>query len=495
MKYRTKLYLSLVGTAFASTFFALSILYTEIEQLFLKHLHSKVMTIAATTSTLINTQDLEKIKTAADETSPGYLALREQLIKVKNSNRLAGINVKDIYTLFPSPTNPKLLLFGVDAADPQEIAISHVGDPYQAIGKYDLLENLYQTFSPPHFVHDEWGTWFSGFAPIYNEQGKYIGTLGVDLDAKEVKEELLNLLKFGALALLISLVIALSIAFILSKIVTNSLSILHEGLKQIGDGNLNVKVSLKTHDEFNEVAEAINEMTTGLIERERLKMNFARYVSQHMLEKILKSNVPLKLEGERRKITVLFSDIRQFTHLAEKLAPEVVVSILNEYFERMLDIVFKNQGTLDKFIGDGIMVEFGAPLDDPNQERHAVLTALEMQEGVKALSEKWEKENKPILRIGIGVHSGFAIVGNIGSEKRMEYTAIGDTVNVASRLEFATKILKTPILISETVCEAVKDQFELRNLGALSLPGMTREMTVYAVYGIKIQESKSERKE
>jgi len=491
MKYRTKLYLSLVSVAFVSTFLALCILYAEIESNFLGHIHSRVMSIASTTAALIDSKQLEKIHTRADEQSAEYAALRTQLIKTKKANRGSGIQVKDIYTLFPSPKDPNEILFGVDAAEPPELVLSHVGDPYPEIAKYGLIQNLYDVFSPSHFIHDQWGVWLIGFAPIYNEQGKYIGTVGVDINAREVKKELFDLLKFGMLTLTISLLIAISIAFFLSKIVSNSLLILYEGVKQIGEGNLNVKISLKTHDEFNEVAEAINDMTKGLIERERLKMNFARYVSQHMLEKILKSNVPLKLEGERRKITVLFSDIRQFTHLAEKLAPEVVVSILNEYFERMLDVIFKNQGTLDKFIGDGIMVEFGAPLEDLNQERHAVLTALEMQEEIKQLSEKWGKENKPRLQIGIGIHSGFAIVGNIGSEKRMEYTAVGDTVNVASRLEFATKILKTPILISEAACAAIKDQFEVRNLGILSLPGMTKEMTVYAVYGIK--ETKSEK--
>ena len=219
---------------------------------------------------------------------------------------------------------------------------------------------------------------------------------------------------------------------------------------------------------------AINSMTKGLRERERLKLNFARYVSQHVMDTILKSEHVAKLEGERRKITVLFSDIRQFTQLSERLRPEDVVSLLNEYFEVMLDVIFRHQGTLDKFLGDGIMVEFGAPLDDEKQELHAVQTAIGMQRELKKLVMKWEKEGRPKIEIGIGVHTGLAVVGNIGSEKRIEYTAIGDTVNVASRLEQATKLLKKPILISETTYEGIKDTFKALSLGPMILPGRLR---------------------
>lgn len=188
-------------------------------------------------------------------------------------------------------------------------------------------------------------------------------------------------------------------------------------------------------------------MTKGLQERERLKLNFSRYVSDHVLEKILSSSVPTKLEGERRKITVLFSDIRQFTQLSENLSPEQIVSLLNEYFKVMLDIIFAHKGTLDKFIGDGLMVEFGAPLQDDFQEKNAVTAA----------------------------------VGNIGSEKRMEYTAIGDTVNIAARLEQMTKSTGKYILISEDTYQAIKDEFDAKNLGSTALIGRQEPITVYAI--------------
>jgi adenylate cyclase len=222
-------------------------------------------------------------------------------------------------------------------------------------------------------------------------------------------------------------------------------------------------------------------MAKGLQERERLKLGFARYVSQYILEKILKSGSSAKFEGERKKITVIFTDIRHFTAIAEKLPPEDVVKILNQYFEEMIEVIFRNHGTLDKFLGDGIMIEFGAPLDDELQEKHAVITAIEMQQALKKLNAKWAEEGKEALKIGVGIHTGLAVVGNIGSERRMEYTAIGDTVNVASRLEQATKFADVSILISKATFTPIEGIFKATPMGALEVPGRHEPIDAFSI--------------
>jgi adenylate cyclase len=222
-------------------------------------------------------------------------------------------------------------------------------------------------------------------------------------------------------------------------------------------------------------------MAIGLGERERVKTAFARYVSQQVLDSVLKSgSAGAVLTGDRRRISVLFADIRGFSTLSEDLPPEKVVQVLNEYFERMVDVVFRNQGTLDKFIGDGMMVIFGAPEDDPYQEEHALRTALEMQRELRLLAGKWESEGLRI-RAGIGIHSGPAVVGNIGSTRRMEYTAIGDTVNLASRLESATKELGVPILLSEYTYHAVRGSFQMRQMGPIKVKGRHEAVLTYAL--------------
>ena len=212
-----------------------------------------------------------------------------------------------------------------------------------------------------------------------------------------------------------------------------------------------------------------------------VKTAFARYVSKQVMDNIIDTGRLPTLHGDRRKITALFSDIRGFTTMTETMKPEAVVDILNEYFKCMVDVVFRNQGTLDKFIGDGLMVVFGAPAADPLQEEHAVRTAIEMQQELRQLSRKWEDERKPPVQIGIGINTGFAIVGSVGSEVRMEYTAIGDTVNTAARLESATKDHGVNILISASTYDAVRETFDAACIGAIRVKGRVEPVMAYSV--------------
>jgi adenylate cyclase len=215
-------------------------------------------------------------------------------------------------------------------------------------------------------------------------------------------------------------------------------------------------------------------------ERDRIKGAFARYVSHQVMENVLKSGKAVQLSGDRRKISVLFCDIRGFSTISERLPPEKVVELLNQYFDLMVEVVFRNHGTLDKFIGDGMMVIFGAPEDDPYQEEHALRTAIEMQRELATLAAKWELEGVQ-LRVGVGINSGPAIVGNIGSSRRMDYTAIGDTVNLASRLESATKELGANILISEYTYIALRGAFKFRSMGSVHVKGRVEPVLTYAV--------------
>ncbi len=356
------------------------------------------------------------------------------------------------------------------------------GDKDDQQNQSHVNDHLEEFYSPMTFIRDKWGVWMSGFAPIVDASGNYVATIGVDISAASAEQGLRKILRYSFYAFLSSLGIAYVLAKILSHRMTQSLNDLSQTAHEIGKGNLSYRAQLGSDDEFGALAKAINEMSEGLIEREKLKNSFSRYVSKFVMDQILSKETSLKLQGERKKITILFSDIRQFSQLSENLSPEEIVAMLNEYFELMLNIIFRNQGTLDKFIGDGIMVEFGAPLPDHAQEIHAVTTALEMQKELKTLCEAWKKKGKPTFHIGIGIHTGFAIVGNIGSEKRMEYTAIGDAVNIASRLEQATKTFKESILISEETFSGLNGKFSHKSLGSVALPGRTQETTVYAIY-------------
>jgi adenylate cyclase len=209
-----------------------------------------------------------------------------------------------------------------------------------------------------------------------------------------------------------------------------------------------------------------------------LRDTLSRYVSPDMAEEILKNPESLQLGGQRRHLTVLFADIEAFTSLSEKMDPAAVVDVLNHYFTRMVDLVFEHQGTLDKFLGDGLLAFFGAPLPVPRAASQAVACAIAMQQRLHAMQQKG---STPITGMRVGVNTGEAIIGNIGSEKRMDFTIIGDVVNVASRLLDVAREQEAPIVIGESTYREVEGNFSLKQGPAVILRGRQETTVSYLV--------------
>lgn len=220
------------------------------------------------------------------------------------------------------------------------------------------------------------------------------------------------------------------------------------------------------------------------IRRKKVLATFKKYVAPQIVDKISKDGTyELKLGGEKRNIAVLFVDIRGFTPMSESLNPEQVVSILNEYLALTTDSVLSNEGTLDKFIGDATMAVFNAPFDLEDYIYKAILTALAIRDGSDKLAARLQEQFGKTISYGIGVNCGDAVVGNIGCEFRMDYTAIGDTVNTAARLESRAKAGE--ILISEAVYREVENRIEAECVGEMELKGKSRAVNVYRLIGIK----------
>ncbi|PIY18033.1 MAG: hypothetical protein COZ15_01305 [Elusimicrobia bacterium CG_4_10_14_3_um_filter_49_12_50_7] len=217
-------------------------------------------------------------------------------------------------------------------------------------------------------------------------------------------------------------------------------------------------------------------------EKKFIKSTFQRYVSSQVVDELIKNPEMLNMNGKKEWLSVFFSDIRGFTSMSEKMEPEEVVHILNEYLTEMTEIIFKYQGTLDKFIGDAIMAIWGAPKYFPNHAELAVRAAVEMQEKVKELCLRWESEGRKGIGIGMGVNTGFVVVGNMGSASYSDYTVIGDNVNLAARLEENAPAGK--ILISEATYQEVKDIVEVKLLEPLSVKGKQKAVKVYEVLKI-----------
>ena len=216
-------------------------------------------------------------------------------------------------------------------------------------------------------------------------------------------------------------------------------------------------------------------------EKRKVSRLFGRYVSRDVYKQLMASPGLAELGGGRREMSVLFSDLRGFTSITEKGNPEDLVDQLNEYFTRMVDVVFRNGGTVDKFVGDMVMALFGAPVDDVDHADAAVTTAVEMVRELGELNRKWAAAGRVQLDIGIGVNSGDMIAGNIGSTAIMSYTVIGDNVNLASRLESLNKDYRTRIIISEATRGRLRTSREMRPLGGVVVKGKTRPVEIFEV--------------
>ncbi|MBJ6723770.1 CHASE2 domain-containing protein [Geomesophilobacter sediminis] len=210
-----------------------------------------------------------------------------------------------------------------------------------------------------------------------------------------------------------------------------------------------------------------------------MKKAFSNYVSADLVAQIMKNPDSLKLGGEKREISVLFTDIRGFTTLSESLSPEALVSLLNEYLSPMTTIVLEEKGTLDKYIGDAVMAIYNAPLDVPGHPEHACNTAIRMIRRLETLNESFKERGMQPIEIGAGINTGDAVVGNMGADMRFDYTAIGDTVNLASRLEGLNKLYGTKIIVSGTTKEGGGHEGQYRELDLVAVKGKRQPVAIY----------------
>lgn len=281
--------------------------------------------------------------------------------------------------------------------------------------------------------------------------------------------------------MVIVLTSAVLIVFFFGKTITTPIIRLVEATKKIKEGQYRVNITPSTKDEIGELTSSFIEMGMGLEEKEKIKSAFGKFVNKEIAEQVLKGEI--KLGGERKIATVFFSDIRSFTSISEKLEPEEVVEFLNLYMTRMVDCVNKTGGVVDKYIGDAIMAVWGAPVSKGNDTENAINGALMMRKELMEFNKGRGGDKKPVIRIGCGINTGTVLAGQIGSEERMEYTVIGDTVNLASRIESLNKPFVTDILVSEDTYNLIKDIFKTEAMQKIKVKGKSEPQRIYAVLG------------
>ncbi|MEM7013512.1 MAG: adenylate/guanylate cyclase domain-containing protein [Verrucomicrobiota bacterium] len=495
MSYRAKLRIAFILLVLLAVSLMFGLTYFHARSMVFAQIQSTVLSIAATASPLVDGESHQQLQEGDDE-SEIYKNLAKMLRGVRDQQERNDIEVIYVYTMRPAdPENPDGdWIYVVDAGEEEEKPL--IGDlvEFEAISgeAHALAEGLAAPFVEEAFIQDEFGVFLSAAAPIFDASGDGVAVLGVDIAADDVALKLHQLRIRGLIALAMTIILGVALAVFLSTIATGRLRKVQTGVNLIGKGELETRIEDLGQDEFGQLAEEVNRMASSLQERAVLKDAFAKYVSSDIADRMLKNNEQPALEGTRQKVTILFSDIRGFTALSEELPPEEVVARLNEYFERMVEIVFSNKGTIDKFLGDGLMAVFGAPLEDAEQELHAVKTMIEMEEAASEISANWLIKGQKPLHIGMAVHTGEAIVGNIGSMRRMDYTAIGRTVNISARLEAKTKEYETCGLISEITASALKkDQFDLVELGSAQLRGVSQELKIFTLPQLQRSGTKS----
>jgi class 3 adenylate cyclase len=239
----------------------------------------------------------------------------------------------------------------------------------------------------------------------------------------------------------------------------------------------------KERHEFTRVLKQQQDILVTRQKRKEMRDMLARYLSYNLVEELLRSPEKIRLGGSRQRVTVLFSDLSGFTRLLSRVDPERVIMVLNEYLTEMTNIIFENNGMVDKYVGDAIIGIFGAPYPASDDAMRAVKTALSMQERLDALQDTWKKTLGEIITARIAVITGDVILGNIGSPRRMDYTAIGDPVNIASRLQAIADIGR--VVISKSTFDDCGDQIQTKNMGKVELKGKDMPIEVYEVQSIE----------
>ena len=303
------------------------------------------------------------------------------------------------------------------------------------------------------------------------------------LDMTRIRSVVRKNLGLTVVVLVIAALIAIVMGSRLASLMSNALTRLNGAYKNVARDDYTHVEGVKTGDEMEALASGFNAMVDGLRERDKLRATMGKYMTQSVMDHVMNGKV--ELGGELLTVTLLFSDIRSFTSISETMSAQELVKLLNEYFTEMVAVVMEEGGVVDKYIGDAIMAVFGAPVPKPDDALRAVRAAVRMRHALAVLNEKLVARGVAPIKTGIGLHTGEVVAGNIGSEARMEYTVIGDAVNLASRLETSTKELGTDVLISDDTNALLGEEFETRAVREITVKGRAKPVMVYEVLGFK----------
>jgi len=440
-----------------------------------EEIENKIKGVSLSVAHLIDPADHVLLNKREDEFKTQYSKVRDVLKKVKE----AYPDVKYIYTMKRHSSGR--IIFIVDAEAQESENFSYPGDNYSIDAA--ALNKAFNENSGAHisedFIQDKWGIWLSAFAPIINAKNENVGVVGVDIDAQNVLNEEQKLFNIIFVTSVISFLIGLLISLRFAKRLVRPLYKLTQDVNQIQNYNFEDTAKIQTNIyEFKELSRSIVSMRLGL-------RSFKKYVPAEVVLDLLTNKQEAFLNVEKKEITVMFTDIIDFTTISEKISLDDLLVILSEYFAAVTEVISRNRGTVDKFIGDSIMAFWGAPFDNKNHAYDACRTALEIQLVLHNLNKKLVDRKLPALNTRVGISTGICTVGNIGHKDRFNYTAVGDTVNLASRVELLNKNYSTDILMTESTYNIVKDFYDCIKIDHVPIKGKKEIIDVYQLLNVK----------
>jgi class 3 adenylate cyclase len=444
-----------------------TVLFVQMRGIMRQDIRERIGDIAGLAALTLDGDAHAQVTGPADENTDAFRTLKTRLQAVKAS----APDLRFAYTI--KRVGPDAFAFWIDAET--DASGTKVGDPVTTVTALvkDAFERPRRQMVEPEFYSDEWGTWQSAYSPVYARDGRLEAIVGVDISAAKIAaSERAALMVLFIVAVLITVPVAL-LGLLLSSRIVRPLNALEEAMARVRELNLDEAVVLESR--FREIVrmrDAVNAMKAGL-------RSFSKYVPTELVRELIREGNEATLGGRRAELTIFFSDIEGFTTLAEATTPEGLAADLADYFALMTGTILEAGGTVDKYIGDAVMAFWGAPSPRPDHAVAAVRTALLLRRKLDALNIDRVRAGRPPINTRIGLATGEVIVGNFGYENRLNYTVMGDTVNLASRLEGLNKYVGTAALTNEATARATADTVVSRLLGTVAVKGKKEGVRIY----------------
>ncbi len=455
---------SLIGAVLITSFLLGGIVYTIWRQYLRADLATRMHDLVATSVLMVDPAVHGRLRSAQDMQTAGYQVQRAKLKKVRQGSP----DIRFLYTFRWSAEQNKPV-FVLDTGTPG-VDFSPLGEVYDT-----MTPTLAASFTPPYqvrvadaFYTDQYGTWLSSYAPIIAPDGSLEGVLGLDMDASRIirMENQLLLLVLGLTLGIIALMGALS--FALARQIAKPLQALCKDMGQIQQLKLETPVNVRSNiSEVLQMYQALENMKMGL-------RSFRKYVPSDLVSQLIGLQKEAVLGTNKQQLTIFFCDLENFTAASEALSSEDLSLLLSSYFEKISSILQSHGATIDKFIGDAVMAFWNAPLPEPDHPYRAAKASLEILQAMEQLRADWHARGLPALSMRIGLNTGPVLVGNVGHNDRFSYTALGDAVNVASRLESLNKHYGTRVLVSQTTLSCIEGRIAYRVVDCVAVKGKSQ---------------------